>query len=345
MTNTDNFVGLVRGHLQAIAGAVDAAPDLDDRIAVKVRARRRKRTQTIVAAVSTAAVAGVTFAVFLVTAGGGHSDGQRVAILGAPPVTSAESQMSQPAPATRDVSRGRFVRSTSLDNGLMVVQPAPTYESPSIGASKASLLYHSDSTIVGTAPTEQVFGFGLVTIDQSLISGVHQAPAWVEFFWSDSQMCPKMPQASAESSGSVTGTISYRAVIILGSGTRVLDYLSGGSVCGTHSTGPSVTGGQEVLSVPWRFVSAQGSMITYQYQEPGCLPRSAKTSAPSTSFVGNAKTGGGTLSVQIAVPYDLLSCKWTWQTATSQIWAMSGTSPHAIPTESSLIHSSTGAVG
>jgi hypothetical protein len=234
---------------------------------------------------------------------------------GPAPTAAPPAHPGPPVPG--DVSGGRFTHPAALDDGGLVVTPLPATEQPPLGESTAQVLFGSDTLIRGTPHRGQIFGFGLVTVRSTLTPGLSATPAWVGAAWGGGVSClNSTPSTTApSSSGGVMPTPGYTAVIILGTGTKVLNYTSRTSVCGYPPTGPSVTAASQIVSIPWQLVSFTSSTVSYRYQLPACLPVSA---LPDVSIDGTLG-GAATLMLEVAVPYDLGACPQLWRTGSAAL--------------------------
>lgn len=343
---TNDLEGALRHKLRGMGADIDAASDLEQRIASKRAARKLRRSHQKIGAASGALVAAIGATVLVVVSLRGHS--QRV--------TTAVPTLSGPrstgpagsGPATGDVSAGVFTRTVILDDGALTITPAPPTLQPQIAQTRAQVLVGSDSQVYMRGWNGSL-GFAEVSINPKLASGVKDAPAWVAVIKQEAPFCPNTPSPStpAATAPAQSWSPGYLAVIVAGNGTKVLDYHSRSQVCDFPAKGPSVSAATQLVSIPWQQVSLQGQTLTFRYQRPACDPYAVGMSGPSLSVAGNAKTGQWSLEAFIEAPYsltyhDLFNCGGPWATATTRI----GPSPGApLPPVNVVNHAPTGPVG
>ena len=263
---------------------------------------------------------------------------------------SATSTVRQPPSTltTGDSASGRVIRSASLDDGAFTLRPAPGGVNPQIDQAQAKVLVGSDSQVYGRG-WSGVVGFGEVSIGPKLTSGVNKLPAWVAVIQLPWPMCPEMtiPPRPVTAQRGLSYPPGYLAVIVEGTGTRVLDYHSRSQLCGNAAAGPSVRSATQIVSIPWRLVSLHGQIITIRYQDPPCDP---EMGIYSVDLGGNTKTEQGHTGVFILAPYgltynDLINCGGSWTTQTDNYGT--GLGPGAPPalTPKVVTHDPTGPVG
>lgn len=257
----------------------------------------------------------------------------------APPAPGRGRPVDQP-PSQADVAAGRFVRSAELDDGALVVSPAPGGAVPKISQQTASVLFGSDESIRGSS-AGHLLGYGFISVEPSLGAPVNDAAAWVGLVWGGATSCPAMTAPT----GSTTTTVppptpGYRAVIIIDP-RQVYDYQSRGSSCGGPATGPDANVASEVISVPWQLVSLQMSSVTVRYQVPACLVGVQ----PEPSLGGNTNTGQGTLTIELILPFSRQSCPDVWRQADVPFGPPRGPGAPPFPRLKNVSHGPTGPLG
>lgn len=325
---TNDLEDALRRELRGLGADIDAASDLEQRIARKRAARRLRRSHQKLGAAAGAFVAATTAAVLVAVSPGGHSQRVTTAVptVNGPPTTGPAGS----GPATGDVSAGRFTRTVILDGGALTIRPGPPTLQPQIPRAQADVVVGSDSQAYMRGWNGAV-GFAEVSISPKLASGVKDTPAWVAVIKQQAPFCPNMASSStpAATAPAQNWSPGYLAVIVEGNGTKVLDYHSRSQVCGFPAKGPSVSDATQLVSIPWQLVSLQGQTLTFRYQKPACDPYTVSTSGPSLSVGGNAKTGQWSLEAFIEAPYtitynDLINCGGPWATATTRIGPIPG---------------------
>ena len=154
-------------------------------------------------------------------------------------------------PSAASVVNGRFVTPVVLDGGAMRVDPPRTDEHAVLEEADAASRIWASASFSGSHAV--VLGFGVVTISVpgEGVPSVHDLPAWVGFahrsaaYSCPAQTGPVTPQALPPDNGD--------AAVVLGAlnGTPAVAYQARTSVCGETPTAPTVTGVDEVVSVPW----------------------------------------------------------------------------------------------
>lgn len=344
-----NLEDTLRRGLTDLAAGMDAAPDLEQRIAHRRAARKLRRFHQKVVAASAAVVAVAVATVLATVSSGGHP--QRVstavpAVTGPAVSGPASRQAAGSEPASGDVSAGRFTRTVILDGGTLTIRPAPSGSQPQITEAQAQVLVDSDSQVYSRG-WDGAVGFGQVSISPKLAAGVKDVPAWVAVIQSRAPFCPNTRSASTPD----TWSPGYLAVIVEGDGTRVLDYHSRSQVCDFPAEEPSVSDATQLVSIPWQTVSLQGQTLTFRYQKPACDPYAFKASGPSLSTGGDARTGKWTLEALLEAPYsltyrDIIHCGGPWVTANTWIGPIpGGPGAPAPPGAIEVTHAPTGPAG
>lgn len=342
---TNDLEDALRRGLKDLGTDIDAAPNLEERIAHKRAARRLRRLHQKVATASGAAIAVIatTFAVALWP--GGHP--QRVTTadptVTAPPAPGSGGSV----PTAGDVSAGSFTRTVILDDGALTIRPAPSSLKPQVPLTQARVLVGSDSQVYNRG-WDGVLGFAEVSISPNLASGVKETPAWVAVIKQAAPFCPNTA-SPATNAPTQSWSPGYLAVIVEDYGTKVLNYHSRSQVCDFPAKGPSVSDAMQLISIPWQMISLQGQTLSFRYQKPACDPYAA--SGPSLSVGDNAKTGQWTLEALIEAPYTLtynrlVNCGGPWTTATTRIGPIPGDpGTPTLPVSNVVTHAPTGAVG
>jgi hypothetical protein len=177
-------------------------------------------------------------------------------------------------------------------------------------------------------------------------------PAWVGILATNTAdyQCPNaaVRPTSATTLPGTSSPLEYQAAVIEGSGTQVLNYTSRASVCSSPPTGPSVTNGVQVVSIPWQLIALHGQTITFRYQDPTCDPY---TGLYTMGLSNDTKTGQGNLAIWIQAPYsltytDLVQCGGPWTTTSADFGVETGT-PGAPPppTPKNVTHDLIGPIG
>ena len=346
---TDHLEDALRQKMKGMAADIDAAWDLEQRIARKRAARKLRRSHQKIGAATGALVAAVAATVLVVVSPGGHS--QRVTTAVPPPAGQRSAGQAGSGPATGDVSAGKFTRTVVLDDGALTITPAPPTVQPQIPQTQAQVLAGSDSQVYMRGWNGTV-GFAEVSINPKLVSGVNHTAAWVAVIKQEAPFCPNTasPSTPATTVPTQSWPPGYMAVIVAGDGTKVLDYHSRSQVCDFPAKGPSVSDATQLVSIPWQLVSLKGQTLIFRYHKPTCDPYAAGTSGASLSVGGNAKTGQWSLEAFIEAPYtltyhDLLNCGGPWATATTRIGPIPGAPGAPTPAVNIVNHAPTGPVG
>ncbi|MDE3202853.1 MAG: hypothetical protein KGQ66_01375 [Acidobacteriota bacterium] len=346
---TDHLEDALRHKLRGMGADIDAASDLEQRIARKRAARKLRRSHQKIGAATGALVAAIAATVLVVMWPGGHSQQVTTAVptLSGPPSTG----LAGSGPATGDVSAGKFTRTVTLDDGAVTITPAPPNLQPQIPQTQAQVLVGSDSQVYMRGWTGAI-GFAEVSINPKLASEVNHTPAWVAVIKQEAPFCPNTvsPSTPATTAPTPSWPPGYLAVIVTGNGTKVLDYHSRSQVCDFPAKGPSVSDATQLVSIPWQLVSLQGQTLTFRYHKPACDPYAAGMSRPSLYVGGNAKTGQWSLETFVEAPYtltyhDLLNCGGSWATATTRIGPIPGAPGAPMPAVNVVNHAPTGPVG
>ena len=138
-----------------------------------------------------------------------------------------------------------------LDGGDMRVDPPRPDQQAALDEADAATKIWASATFTGYHAV--VLGFGVVTISApgEGVPAVHDLPAWVGFahrsalYSCPAQIGPVTSQAQPPDNGD--------AAVVLGAwrGTPAVAYEARTSACGEAPTAPTVTGVDEVVSVPW----------------------------------------------------------------------------------------------
>jgi hypothetical protein len=324
---TDHIEGSLRQTLHRLSESIEAAPDLENRIAAKFTFRRRRRRNR--AAIASAAVVTLTgFAIALAFKTDPSTERLRTA---QSPVSDSVNAAGS-APSASDIQGGRFTRTVILDGGGLSVRPASTNLQSEITEAQARVLVASDSTVYGKGWSGDL-GFAVVSIAPELTGGIANSPAWVALIPQGVPLCPLDHAHAAPSAASTSATEDpgYLAVIVEGSGQRVIDYRSRYQVCNYPAQGPMVSAG-----------------MTYRYQVPACDPDANEASGPSIAVSGDAE-GQSIMEAMINTPYNisfnqLMSCGGPVKTGVAEIGPLPSNT-NAPPPIDVVAHAPTGPVG
>ena len=176
-------------------------------------------------------------------------------------------------PGRDSVRNGRFVVPVELDDGLLLVQPAPPSMRPRLPRGRTAAVIWA-SPVGGGDRSGSVLGFGLVTTHVSGpdVSLVHRLPAWVGLAWGGAVACPMIPAASNTPVPQVLPSNGYVAVVVdARSGAPAFTYAARSSSCGERPTGPKIAMATKTLSIPWRQVAPRaGATIRVSFRLPPC---------------------------------------------------------------------------
>lgn len=245
-------------------------------------------------------------------------------------------------PQADDVVAGRFVRSAGLDNGELVISPAPAADQPAIDLGSASTLFRSNGAVTSSAPV--VLGFGLVSVDPAVNAGhgtapLRATPAWIGVVHSAGiYSCPAIVATTSVPAGPPPPTPNYTAVIIPAAPAPIVSYRSRSQVCDEPPTGPTLSATPQVVSAPWQEVGLVAGQLTLRYQAPSCVADPEL----GVSAGGNVRTGDDTVTVELAIPYGT-TCPLTWRTDTVSLAPDAPGAPPQ-PTTYQLSHGPTGPV-
>lgn len=152
------------------------------------------------------------------------------------------------------VGGGRFSRGVVVDGGRLVVEPAPANVLPVVGLARARALVGAAQSGEGDGwGPAQLIGFGIVSIDPALTSGLPayaRRAAWVALL---------APSPAVRFADDAKPQASFEVIVLdAGSGGAVLVYRSRGlaqchgpSSCTPELGGPSVAAASEIVSIPW----------------------------------------------------------------------------------------------
>jgi hypothetical protein len=201
-------------------------------------------------------------------------------------------------PSADAVVDGRFVRSVEIDNGGLLVDPAPAGSEPPVPESEVADELLASPIFQGQY--DGVLGFGLVTltVSQHGIETVTSVPAWVAFGWGGVHSC--WPMTAAPSPAHLPSD-GYRAVAI-GSPADLqpFSYEAASDPCGQFMP-TAVNAATHVVSVAWSQVgTVTNGSVTISYVPPPC------GSFYSTDL--STDPSGSSFVVEMAVPDAAQSC-------------------------------------
>jgi thiol-disulfide isomerase/thioredoxin len=205
-------------------------------------------------------------------------------------------------PSGDSVRGGRFVAPVALDDGKLLVEPAPSDVQPSTPLPAAMTTVFSDPTFQGQ--NDAVFGFGLVTsaVHGRDLAAPTAAPAWIGFAWGGVYFCPAitgpLKRYDLPSSG-------YVAVVLPSDPSEApFAYRARTSTCGSPPRGPSVVPARSTVSIPWTLVGpVSGTTVTVRSAIPPC--------GTTPTYSAGGHRGVYTLSVLSTVPLETQDCTAT----------------------------------
>lgn len=228
----------------------------------------------------------------------------------APSTTDTQDSGLHNAPPTEaSVRDGRFVEPVGLDEGMLIVEPAPTnVTSDLFTQQQAEARIWASPTVAGSR-SGSVMGFGLVTINGHLegddvlrpIRGgptPERMPAWIGFAWGGITSCPDIPAGAPTLTPPPTS--GYEAVVIPADGTvSAFTYSARTSICGQPANGPHIAQARYVVSVPWKGNGkVKNGRVTIEYTPPVC--------GVEESMETGGDPSGYTISVYYSLPTHLV---------------------------------------
>jgi hypothetical protein len=173
-------------------------------------------------------------------------------------------------PSSASVVNGRFVEPVVLDGGAMRVDPPRPGQHAILDEVDAATEIWASASFTGYHAV--VLGFGVVTIavPGGDAPAVRALPAWVGFASGNATACPA--QIGPSTSAALPPDNGDAAVVLGASdGTPAVAYKARTSICGQAPIGPTVTGVDEVVSVPWTSGGPlQDGTLTVLAQIPRC---------------------------------------------------------------------------